>query len=106
LGSGKTTFVKGLALSLDVKDTVTSPTFNIVKKYPMADNKSMLVHIDAYRLTSEEDAISIGLIEEFKDRNNIFVIEWPGNIWSLIKHQTEVINFYYINEKTRKIVWN
>ena len=33
LGSGKTVFVKGFAKSLGLEETITSPTFNIVKEY-------------------------------------------------------------------------
>ena len=33
LGSGKTTFVKGLAKGLGVKDVITSPTFVLMKNY-------------------------------------------------------------------------
>ena len=31
LGSGKTVFVKGFANALGLEETITSPTFNIVK---------------------------------------------------------------------------
>ena len=33
LGSGKTMFVKGIANALGIQDTITSPTFNIIKEY-------------------------------------------------------------------------
>ena len=33
LGSGKTVFTKGFANALGITDTITSPTFNIVKEY-------------------------------------------------------------------------
>ncbi|MDP3986265.1 MAG: tRNA (adenosine(37)-N6)-threonylcarbamoyltransferase complex ATPase subunit type 1 TsaE, partial [Candidatus Veblenbacteria bacterium] len=51
LGSGKTTFLKGLAKGLGVKDTVTSPTFVLMKVYP-AKHKNIrtFVHVDCYRL--------------------------------------------------------
>ena len=48
LGAGKTTFTKGIAKGLNIKDEVNSPTFNILKCY---FNKPLnLYHIDAYRL--------------------------------------------------------
>ena len=34
LGSGKTVFVKGFAKALGITETVTSPTFSLVKEYP------------------------------------------------------------------------
>ena len=33
LGAGKTTFTQGLAVGLDVKETVNSPTFVIISEY-------------------------------------------------------------------------
>ena len=33
LGSGKTVFVKGFAKALGIVETVTSPTFSLVKEY-------------------------------------------------------------------------
>ncbi len=81
LGSGKTTFTKYLAKALKIKNNVTSPTFNIMKRYKITDeliikstNAEYLVHIDAYRIN--------GGGEEFLDEifDNLTVIEWPGNL--------------------------
>ncbi len=49
LGSGKTTFVKGLAEGLGIREgyTVKSPTFTLVHEYPTSKGK--LIHIDLYR---------------------------------------------------------
>ena len=33
LGSGKTVFTKGIANALGIKESITSPTFNIIKEY-------------------------------------------------------------------------
>ena len=35
LGAGKTVFVKGMAKTLGIMETVKSPTFNILKLYPI-----------------------------------------------------------------------
>ena len=42
LGSGKTTFVKGLAKGLGVKDVITSPTFVLMKVYPVTSDKKQV----------------------------------------------------------------
>ena len=71
LGAGKTTFVKGLAEGLNIKETVKSPTFNIVKCY--FTGKIPFFHIDAYRL--EDARYDIGL-DEYIEGNGICAIEW------------------------------
>lgn len=71
LGAGKTTFVKGLAEGLNIKETVKSPTFNIVKCY--FTGKIPFFHIDAYRL--EDSRYDIGL-DEYIEGDGICAIEW------------------------------
>ena len=51
LASGKTTFTKGIALGLGIKDVINSPTFTIQKIY---ESDIILNHIDAYRLKDSE----------------------------------------------------
>lgn len=107
LGSGKTTFVKGFALALGVKQEITSPTFVVLKKYPLAKNKQNirnLIHIDCYRLASFADAESVGLLEYLNENDNIILAEWPENVSNVFDgYNIKTISFYYKNEKTRLI---
>lgn len=88
LGAGKTQLVRGLAegLGLDPRQ-VSSPTFVLVQEYEPADASSgmpVLVHIDAYRLGSDEDLASIGWHghgEELRE-GAVVAVEWA----SLIEH--------------------
>ena len=57
LGSGKTLFVKGIANGLGISESITSPTFNIVKEY--LDGEMPLYHFDVYRLDGNMDGIGI-----------------------------------------------
>lgn len=99
LGAGKTTFVKGLALGLNIKEKVLSPTFNILKCY---FNKPLsLYHIDAYRL--EDANKDIGL-EEFIDGDGVCAIEWPMYIEKYIPNQRLEINFIHLNNNTRQAI--
>ena len=55
LGSGKTTFVQGLARGLGVKKRIISPTFIIVRTYKISSEHQALsikhfYHIDLYRI--------------------------------------------------------
>ena len=85
LGAGKTCFTKGIARGLGVAETVTSPTYTIICEYRagLGGAAFPLYHIDAYRLSGDEDFESTGA-GEFMGRRGITVIEWseriPGSI--------------------------
>lgn len=82
LGAGKTVFVKGLAKALGVKDTVKSPTFNLMKCYRLAvvsrqlSDVSEFCHMDAYRLNNLRDILDIGAEEYIGHKGAITIIEW------------------------------
>lgn len=109
LGSGKTTFVKGFARELGISREITSPTFVIVKSYPLKETKGgklvadYLIHADCYRLSSAEDAETVGLSDYFQNKDVISLLEWPENIKRLLPKRTIQINFKYIDEQTRSI---
>ena len=104
LGSGKTTFTKGFAEFVGIKKTITSPTFVISKEYPVASSSiKKLVHVDCYRLSSEEDAENTGLTDYLNGGDAILILEWPENIESILPKNVKKIYFEYIDEKTRKI---
>ncbi|MEO2068019.1 MAG: tRNA (adenosine(37)-N6)-threonylcarbamoyltransferase complex ATPase subunit type 1 TsaE [Desulfurobacteriaceae bacterium] len=70
LGCGKTTLTRGIANALGIpEDEVTSPSFNIIHEY------DSFVHIDFYRLSSEDALEDLGLDEILLD-DRIKVIEW------------------------------
>ena len=73
LGAGKTTFTKGLAKALGVKEEVTSPTFTILNVYE--DGRLKLNHLDMYRVESADELAELG-IEECFDEDAVTVIEW------------------------------
>jgi tRNA threonylcarbamoyladenosine biosynthesis protein TsaE len=89
MGAGKTTFTRALAESLGITQGVSSPTFVIVNVYPVPARKdalARLVHIDAYRVTSDEDLEPLGWDQLFDPHTRLAapdaaaLIEWPGNI--------------------------
>jgi len=87
LGSGKTTFVKGLAKGLGVKNRITSPTFIISKPYPRGKTKRFY-HLDLYRLGDQRELDELGLDEIIADLNNITAIEWPKKSIAKLGRQT------------------
>ncbi len=102
LGAGKTTFVRGLAKGLNIKDVVQSPTFNIMKVYFKGDRP--LIHIDAYRLADINP--DIGLDEYIGYENGITVIEWPEFINDLIPSNAIEITIQHMGDDKRKLVIN
>jgi len=97
LGSGKTTFTKGIARGLDITRMITSPTFTIVKEY---EGTIPLYHMDAYRLEhSEED---IGFSEYFNGVG-LSVVEWAKFIEDYLPNERLNVKINYIDEKTRNI---
>ena len=101
LGSGKTTFMKGLAKGLGISKNITSPTFVITKIYK--DGRLNLLHCDCYRLSGEDDAISIGLLEYFDKTDYIVALEWPEKIEEILPERLKKIKFSYISESERTI---
>ena len=82
LGAGKTQLVRGLAVGMGLSPRlVSSPTFVMVQEYEPAEdegNKPVLVHIDAYRISSPDELETIGWTghgEELRD-NAVVAIEW------------------------------
>ncbi|OHE86150.1 MAG: tRNA (adenosine(37)-N6)-threonylcarbamoyltransferase complex ATPase subunit type 1 TsaE, partial [Verrucomicrobia bacterium RIFCSPLOWO2_12_FULL_64_8] len=76
LGTGKTTFVQGLARGLGVADVVTSPTFNIFHLYR---GKRTFVHLDAYRLENAHQVAEL-MLEDFLASPWCLAVEWPEKI--------------------------
>ena len=75
LGSGKTVFVKGFAKSLGISETITSPTFNLIKEYESGEMP--LYHMDVYRLDGNVEDLGI---EEYYTKEGITIIEWADMI--------------------------
>ncbi len=75
LGSGKTVFTKGFASSLGIDESVTSPTFNIIKEYKSGEMD--LYHVDVYRLDGKIEDLGL---EEYYQKGGVVIIEWADMI--------------------------
>jgi tRNA threonylcarbamoyladenosine biosynthesis protein TsaE len=73
LGTGKTTFVQGLALGLGIDRRPRSPTFTMVHTYE--GGRYPLVHADLYRTDTSTEVYSIGL-EELLVPPAVGAVEW------------------------------
>lgn len=89
LGAGKTTFVQGLALGLEIEEPIPSPTFTYLNLY---QGIRSLFHFDLYRMKTSADFLGLGF-EEYFEREGICAIEWPERIWELLPPHTLSIDF-------------
>ena len=99
LGSGKTVFVKGFAKSLGITETITSPTFNLIKEY--MGGEMPLCHMDVYRI--EESDNSIGF-DDYFNAPAVTMIEWADMITDKLPEERLELEFRVIDENTRVIV--
>ena len=100
LGTGKTVFVKGFAQALGIDETITSPTFNIVKEYDMGELP--LYHMDVYRLDEKKD--SIGITDYFT-KGGVTIIEWSDMIEEDLPSERLEIKFKFVDENTRVLIF-
>jgi len=98
LGSGKTVFVKGFAKSLGIEETITSPTFTLVKEYQTSEMP--LFHMDVYRIDNPD---SLGLSDYF-NKKAITIIEWSDLVQDYLPEERLEIKFKIIDEDTRILV--
>ncbi len=105
LGSGKTTFIQGLAKGLKIKESVLSPTFLILKQFPISLKKfNDFYHIDAYRLKNPEELWELGFKDLLNNPGNLIVIEWADKIKKILPKHILKIKFFNLGENQRKIL--
>ena len=95
LGSGKTIFTKGIANALGITESITSPTFTIIKEY---EGELPLYHMDVYRLDGNTDGIGI---EDYFSKGGVVVIEWANTIKDILPKERLDIKFRVIDENKR-----
>lgn len=98
LGAGKTTMTKGIALGLEIKDIVNSPTFTIMKTY---QGRLNLYHLDVYRIL---DPYSDFELEEYFESNGLCVIEWAKQIQPILPDDLFEIEIYDLGDNQREVV--
>ncbi len=102
LGAGKTTFTQALGRVLGITDDITSPTFTLMKGYETTDDVfSHLVHMDAYRIESEEELRPLRFGEMLKTPHTILVIEWAELIQGALPPKVLHLTLSIKDEATR-----
>lgn len=98
LGSGKTVFTKGIANALGIKESITSPTFTIIKEY---EGELPLYHMDVYRLENSTEDIGI---EEYFTKGGVTVIEWANMVEDILPDKRLDISFKVTGENSRCLI--
>jgi tRNA threonylcarbamoyladenosine biosynthesis protein TsaE len=102
LGTGKTEFVKGLAIGLGVEHEVTSPTFTVVHEY--RGGRLALFHMDFYRLNHELELEEVGF-DDYLMAGGVCAIEWGDKFPNRLPPDTITIRFSIHGDSKRTIVW-
>lgn len=99
LGSGKTAFIRGLALVFCPGVHVSSPTYAIVNEYR---GNPDIYHFDMYRISDDDSLYSTGFYDYF-DRNGVICAEWSENIPFALPESYYEVRFEKLSENGRKI---
>lgn len=115
LGSGKTTFIQGLAKGLGITRRIISPTFIIARHYELkiknqkskikttTQNSKSFYHIDLYRTESKHDLLGVGLDQIIEDKKTIVALEWAEKMGDMLPNKRVDINFEYLDNNKREI---
>lgn len=90
LGAGKTVLAQGIGAGLRVQEPITSPAFNYLFEY---NGRLEFYHADLYRIEDSKSFFALGL-DEYFDREGVFVIEWAERIAGILPPETITI---YLN---------
>lgn len=102
LGAGKTTFTQSLARELGITDTVQSPTYVLMKSYPLSFKNpypgiegrfDTLVHIDAYRLEKPEEFLALKPEQFLGNPKCLVVVEWPERLSGVLPPADITVRF-------------
>ncbi|HOG45530.1 MAG TPA: tRNA (adenosine(37)-N6)-threonylcarbamoyltransferase complex ATPase subunit type 1 TsaE [Anaerolineae bacterium] len=103
LGSGKTSFVQGIAQGLGVAGPVTSPTFVLANVYRGAAGRPPLYHLDLYRISGPQEALDFGL-EDYLYGEGVVAIEWPERIREILPQECLWISFRCLDATKRGLL--
>lgn len=102
LGSGKTTFTQAFLRAYGVEGLITSPTFVLIRRYSVGT--TTLYHIDAYRLHSSQELLTIGFETFINDTNAIIIIEWADKVSDSIPRSAQWIEFRHSHDEGERII--
>ena len=74
LGTGKSTFARGVLRALGATGLIKSPSYTLLETYDLPDVQAL--HLDLYRLNDPEELEHLGLADYHRP-GHLWLIEWP-----------------------------
>ncbi len=99
LGAGKTCLVQGMARGLDIHDSVTSPTFTLIREYR---GRLSLYHVDCFRIDNPQETDELGL-EDYLIGTGVCVIEWADKVMEALPPEHLMVNIQYAGDRDRTL---
>lgn len=99
LGAGKTCFVRGLAIGLDVRDSVSSPTFTLMHSYA---GRLPLHHLDAWMAARGEAFLADGGAEWLR-ADGVCAVEWAERIEAWLPRERFEVQLEHAGKERRTI---
>ncbi len=99
LGSGKTVLTKGVAKGLKVKETITSPTFAIIREY---QGRLPLFHFDVYRIEAKH-LEELGY-EDYFFSNGVSIVEWSERVAGKLPKDYLEIDLSYGHGESDRVI--
>lgn len=101
LGSGKTTFIRGVCRGLNVTDRVSSPSFTVINEY---SGRLPVYHFDFYRIVSTDELWELGW-EEYFYGQGVCLIEWADHVADFLPERRIEVHMRHLsqNEDQREI---
>jgi tRNA threonylcarbamoyladenosine biosynthesis protein TsaE len=97
LGTGKTTFVQGLASGLGFERRARSPSFTMVHEY--RGGRFPLMHVDLYRCSSPAEVFDLGLDELFEPPS-VSAVEWGEKAFEIAGRDYLELDFSWETEES------
>lgn len=101
LGAGKTTLAQAICAGYGATDAVTSPTYALVHEY--SSPRSVVYHIDLYRLESEAQLTNIGW-DEIVNGGGLVLVEWPERAGDRLPPHVPLALAYEPGDPSRRIL--
>jgi len=101
IGAGKTTLVKGIALGLEIKEYIQSPSFTINRVYDGRNNLKMS-HYDFYRL-GDAGIMTDEISEVLNDDKTVTIIEWAGAVQDVLPSDRLIIKIDVNTDDYRRV---